>query len=227
MLAAIPLAALALSGMPALSIDDATTLETNFDTSGVLEVRLSQPTIDTVTVHWQTADGTATSEDYVPDSGTLTFAPGETTKQVVVTVKGDALDEPDETVFVDLSAATFATIERARGTLTIIDGDAAPLQLLDASVDARWHVHRSYTRVVRLAIHKPTGAVAQVRCRGGGCPARAGARLRPGALVDVRIEPPVFSRLIGRVFQYRIRAARPPSFRELCLPPGAVSPKAC
>jgi hypothetical protein len=178
MLAALPLAALALSGTPALSIDDETTLETNFDTVAALEVRLSQPTNSSVTVHWQTANGTATSEDYVPDSGTLTFAPGETTKRIGVIIKGDALDEPDETVFFDLSDATFATIERSRGTLTIIDDDPAPLRLLDASVDARWSVHRSYTRVVRLAIHKPTGAVAHVRCRGDGCPAHAGAKLR-------------------------------------------------
>src|SRR5262249_36284909 len=134
MLAAIPLAALALSGMPALSIDDETTFETNVDTGGSLEVRLSQPADDNVTVHWSTADGTATSEDYVPDSGTLTFAAGETTKRIGVTIKGDALDEPDETVFFDLSDAAFATIERSRGTLTIIDDDPAPLQLLDASV---------------------------------------------------------------------------------------------
>jgi hypothetical protein len=227
MLAAIPLAALALSGTPALSIDDETTFETNFDTVGSLEVRLWQPTNDTVTVHWATADGTATAEDYVPDSGTLTFAPGETTKLIGVMIKGDALDEPDETVFFDLSDATFATIDRSRGTLTISDDDPAPLLLLDASVDARWSVHRSYTRIVRLAVHKPSGASARVRCRGDGCPARAGAKLRPGTLVDVRIEPPLYSSLIGRVFQYRIRAAKPPSFRELCLPPGAVSPKAC
>ena len=227
MLAAVPLAALALSGMPALSIDDEATFETNFDTIAGLEVRLSQPTKDTVTVHWATADGTASSEDYVPDSGVLTFAPGETTKRIGVNIKGDALDEPDETVFFDLSDATFATIERSRGTLTIVDDDPAPLSLLDASVDARWSVHRSYTRVLRFTIHKPAGAIAHVRCRGDGCPARAGAKLRPGALVDVRIEPPLDSRLIGRVFQYRIRAAKQPGFRELCLPPGAVSPKAC
>lgn len=223
----VPLVALALSGTPSLSIDDETTYETNVDTIGTLEVKLSAPTDDTVTVHWATADGTATSEDYVPDSGTLTFAPRETTKRVGVIIKGDALDEPDETVFVDLSDPSFATIARARGTLTIVDDDPAPLHLLEASVDVGWSVHRTFTRVTRFAIHKPSGAVAKVRCRGAGCPVRAGAKLRPGTFVDVRIEPPLYSSLIGRVFRYRIRAAKPPSFRELCLPPGAVSPKAC
>jgi hypothetical protein len=213
--------------VPALSIDDEATNETNLDTFGTLEVTLSPPTDDTVTVHWATTDGTATAEDYVPDSGTLTFAPRQTTKRIGVIVKGDALDEPDETALFELSDASFATIERARGTLTIVDDDPAPLRLLDASVDARWSLHRRYTRVMRFAIHKPTGAVATVRCHGAGCPVRVGARLRPGVLVDVRIEPPLYSALIGRAFQYRIRAAKPPSFKELCLPPGAVSPKPC
>lgn len=213
--------------VPALSIDDETTYETNFDTVGTLEVALSPPTDDTVTVHWATADGTATAEDYVPDSGTLTFAPRETTKRIAVLIKGDALDERDETVFVDLSDARFATIARARGTLTIVDDDPAPLRLLDASVDVSWSVHRRFTRVTRFAIHEPSGAVAKVRCHGVGCPMRVGARLHPGTLVDVRIEPPLYSPRIGRVFQYRIHAARPPSFRELCLPPGSASPKAC
>jgi hypothetical protein len=212
--------------VPTLSIDDETTLETNFDTFGGLEVRLSAPTDDAVTVHWATAGGTATSEDYVPDSGTLTFAPRETTKRIGVDIKGDALDEPDETVFFDLSDANFATIERARGTLTIIDSDPQPFRLLDAYVDARWSVHRSYTRVTRFAIHRPGGTVVRVRCRGGGCPVRVGAKLRPGAAVDVRIEAN-YQPLIGRVYQYRIRAGKAPRLTALCLPPGALSPQRC
>src|SRR5207249_3309984 len=38
--------------LPALSIEDVTTHETNVDTVAVLEVALSPPTDDTVTVHW-------------------------------------------------------------------------------------------------------------------------------------------------------------------------------
>jgi hypothetical protein len=180
-----------------------------------------------VTVRWATAHGTADSTDYVPDARTLTFPRRRTKVEIGVMIKGDALDEPDETVFVDLSDANNATIDKARGMLRIIDGDAPSLQLLDASVDARWVVRRSYTRVTRFVVHKPAGAKAKVRCRGVGCPVRAGAKLRPGALVDVRIEPPIYSPLIGRVFQYRIRAAKQPRLIELCLPPGAVSPKPC
>ena len=206
--------------LPALSIEDVTTHETNFDTGATLEVTLSPPTDDTVTVHWATADGTADSTDYVPDSGMLTFRPRQTSQRINVQIKGDALDGAEETIFVDLSDASFATIERGRGTVTIVDDDPAPLRLLDAFVDARWSVHKAYTRVARFAVHKPADAVARIRCRGRGCPLRVGAKLRPGAVVGVRIEAP-YKPLIGRGYQYRIRAGKPPRFVALCLPPGA------
>lgn len=223
---ALPLVALALSGTPALTIADGRTLETDFDTVGTVEVTLSAPSADPVTVHWATVDGTADATDYVPDSGTLTFAPGQTKARVGVMIKGDALDEPDETLFVDLSQSSGATIARARGTLTIIDSDPAPFQLLDAWVDARWSVHRSYTRVARFIIHRPGGTALRVRCRGGGCPLRIGAKLLPGALVDVRIVAP-YEPLIGRVYQYRIRAGKSPRFTELCLPVSGGSATRC
>jgi hypothetical protein len=212
--------------VPALSVEDVTTNETNFDTDAGLEVTLSSPTDDTVTVHWSTSDGTADSTDYVPSSGTLTFGPRQTSARIVVLIKGDALDEPAETFFVDLSAASFASIERGRGTVTIVDDDPAPFRLLDAFVDARWSVHKAYTRVTRFAIDKPEGSVAKVRCRGRGCPLRVGARLRPGTLVDVRIEAP-YKPLIGRVYQYRIRAGKTPRLTALCLPPGKTAPEPC
>jgi hypothetical protein len=141
-------------------------------------------------------------------------------------IKGDALDEPDESFFVDLSGAQNASIARGRGTITIIDDDPAPFRLLDAYVDARWSVHRTYTRVTRFAIHRPAGALVHVRCRGKGCPVRVGAKLRPGARVDVRVEVQ-YQPLIGRVYKYRIRAGKPPLFTALCLPPGALSPERC
>jgi len=212
--------------IPTISIADATTHETNVDTVAVLDVTLSGPSGDPVTVNWATADGTADSTDYVPDSGTLTFGPGQIAAQIAVMIKGDALDEPDETVFVQLSGANHATIDRGRATLTIVDDDPVPLRLLDAFVDARWSVHRQYTQVTRFVIHRPASTAVTVRCRGRGCPLRVGAKLRPGAVVDVRIEAN-YQPLIGRVYQYRIRAGKPPRLTALCLPPGALSPQRC
>jgi Ca2+-binding RTX toxin-like protein len=57
-------------------------------------------------------------------SGTLSFAAGETSKTVVVSVVGDTTVEPDETFTVTLSGATGATLGTATvaGTITNDDG---------------------------------------------------------------------------------------------------------
>lgn len=190
-----------------------------------------------MSVHYATADGTADSTDYVADSGTLSFAPGTTMLNIPVLIKGDALDEPDETFFVDLSSPVHAAIARARGTVTIVDDDPARLRVLDAAVDARWSVHRRYTRVARLVVSRaPTGATVEVRCSGKGCPftrKQAGlklaglfgsAKLRPSTTVDIRIALPG---AIGKVFGYRVRAFKLPRARVLCLPPAAAKPAPC
>ena len=80
-----------------------------------------------VTVDYATADGSATAgEDYTAASGTLTFAPGETSKTVAVPVLDDAIDEGEETFTLALSAASGATIADAEAVGTIANSD--PLQ---------------------------------------------------------------------------------------------------
>ena len=67
-----------------------------------------------VTVNYATADGTATAGvDYLATSGTLTFAPGETTKTITVEVIGND-SGLDEWFSVNLSGAS--------GNVQIIDG---------------------------------------------------------------------------------------------------------
>src|SRR6184192_2429001 len=101
--------------MPSLSIGDATVVEGSSGTvAATFQVGLSAPVPQTVTVDYATADGTATApSDYTAKSGTLTFAPGETTKNVTVLVNGDLLPESDETFSVNLSNAGNATIADA------------------------------------------------------------------------------------------------------------------
>ena len=77
----------------------------NADTQLVFTVSLSQPSTETTTVAYATTDRTATlaDNDYVATSGTLTFAPGQTTALVTVTSKGDTKFEVDETFNLVLS----------------------------------------------------------------------------------------------------------------------------
>ena len=97
-------------------------------TTGSLPVHLSAPSALPVTVAYAVTGGTATpTTDYTLAAGTLTFAPGEQDKSIDVSVVGDAVDEPDETVVVSLSAPTNATLGTpATGTLTITDDDVPP-----------------------------------------------------------------------------------------------------
>ena len=112
-----------------LSINDVSVTEGNSGTVNAnFTVTLSPASDDNVTVAYATANGTATQPgDYTPTLGTLTFAPGDTTKTVSVAVKGDTTIEPDETFFVNLSAPTGgATLGDAQGQGTIINDDVAP-----------------------------------------------------------------------------------------------------
>jgi uncharacterized repeat protein (TIGR01451 family) len=99
-------------------------------------VTLSMTSTQTVTVDYSTANGTATAgADYSAVSGTLTFAPGETTKTINVPITNDTLDEPDETYFVNLSNASNAILLDNQGQGTINDNDNTPtLSINDASV---------------------------------------------------------------------------------------------
>lgn len=78
----------------------------------------------TLSVNYATANGTASSSDYTAKSGTLTFLASETTKTISVPTTNNLLVEPEETVVVNLSAATSpATISDSQGVGTIVDDD--------------------------------------------------------------------------------------------------------
>ncbi|MFO0954048.1 MAG: Calx-beta domain-containing protein [Isosphaeraceae bacterium] len=79
-----------------------------------------------VTLSFRTADGTAktSNSDYVAKSGTITFAPGETTKAITITVKGDSKREGDESFSVDLFGnSTNSLFSRRRGIGWILNDD--------------------------------------------------------------------------------------------------------
>ena len=80
-----------------------------------------------VLVRYATADGTATQgEDYTGVSGTLRFAPGETTKTVSVPVLDDAHDEGSETLTLTLSSPRRAVIDDGTAVGTIVNSDPLP-----------------------------------------------------------------------------------------------------
>ena len=78
-----------------------------------------------VTVDWAVDGDTATAGgDYTDGSGTLIFAPGDTTKTVTVATLQETVPEGAETFTVTLSNASNATIADAEATGTIAANDA-------------------------------------------------------------------------------------------------------
>src|SRR5262249_39648320 len=104
--------------------DDATVSQISIDdTSGpedvgslTFSISLDQPSGFPISVHWQTADVSATiaNNDYVAASGDVTFDPKATKKTVTVTIHPDSKNEPFEDLAVLLSANT--------GPSSILDG---------------------------------------------------------------------------------------------------------
>jgi hypothetical protein len=114
--------------VPGIRIDDVSLKEGNRGlTAFTFVVTLSAPSDQVVTVQYATADGSARARfdhggvDYLPASGTLTFAPGQTAQTITVQVVGDRLKEGDETFFVNLSDPTGATLADGQGVGTILD----------------------------------------------------------------------------------------------------------
>jgi hypothetical protein len=122
---------------PALAVNDRSIVEGDSGTvDAIFTVSLDAPSGRPVTVNFATVNGTATApSDYVALTGPLTFNPGQTARQVTVSVKGDALDEVTETYFVNLSVPINATLGAGQGVGTIIDDDGLPsLVISDAHV---------------------------------------------------------------------------------------------
>ena len=122
--------------VPTLSIDSPSVNEGDDGAANLdFTVTLSPASTKEVTVEYtEGAGGTATAgTDYTAlTTGTLTFAAGETTKTITVSVTGDTASESDETVVVTLLKPENATLATATGTGTITDDDTAPTVSIDS-----------------------------------------------------------------------------------------------
>ena len=108
--------------LPLLHVRDAVVDEK--DGVALVSVLLGGPTgqasLSTVTVNYATANGTAAAgSDYATSSGTLTFAPGETTKTIPVAITDDDDGELAERFTLNLSNALNGAISDGSGVVTI------------------------------------------------------------------------------------------------------------
>jgi hypothetical protein len=126
------------------------------------------------------------------------------------------------------------------------DGRSQPFARVSARIRNAWALFRDGTEPRRLSVGGLVApAQVELRCKGPGCPSRAarkrirvgrGARpvdllrtlgrprLRPGAVVQVRVTKP--GRL-GRIVRYRIRDLKLPAVRSTCIAPGSRKERKC
>ncbi len=182
-------------------------------------VTLSQATTVPVTVAYASADGTATQPaDYAAASGSLTFAPGETAKPVAVDVKGDLLEEPNETFALSLSNPAGATLGTAQGTGTIVDDDAdAPSNDPPGSVDPNGlfcgRQHRGKCRGIKFKAEfdRPGNAVwsfAAYNANPGGSATAAASPIKLGKVARTIPRAGTFS------VRFKIRGAKADRLRK-------------
>jgi hypothetical protein len=97
-------------------------------------VKLSAPSTQEVTVYYRVAESALNNaatpwSDYIPDSSSVVFSPGQTEATFNVRVYGDTEYERDEWVVVQLTGASGATLD-AQGIVasgfTINNDDAPP-----------------------------------------------------------------------------------------------------
>jgi hypothetical protein len=125
----------------------------------------------------------------------------------------------------------------------------SPPKRITSRVKATWALRGNQLAIVRLVVQRaPKGAKAELRCKGKKCPLkrktfrkrRKGTitlykeikaakaldkkkrNFRPGQRVEVRVTKRGF---IGKVVRYRIKKAKIPTGKNLCLPVGANKPR--
>lgn len=118
-------------GSIGLSIGDVSAVEGNSGTTSFsFPVTLQSAATQDVTVTFATQVGSAgPPSDFVAASATVTIPAGQLSGQILVQVNGDTEVEDDEPFFVNLTAATNATILDAQGKGTILNDDEIRLLL--------------------------------------------------------------------------------------------------
>jgi len=115
--------------IPKISVQNVTVTEGNSGTTNAnFVVRLSNPSFQTITVNFATADVTTTAgSDYSPTSGTLTFSPGQLSRTLSIPVRGDTnVEAHQETFTLNLSTPTNATVTTSSATGFIKNDDHLP-----------------------------------------------------------------------------------------------------
>lgn len=115
---------------------------------------------NTVSVHYDTENFTATSDnDYTQSSGVLTFPPGETRRVISIPIRNDTETETSEVFFVRLSSPENASIRNSTTSVVINNDDAlhtysiSPASVSESAGRFHFRVERSSTADAESSIN--------------------------------------------------------------------------
>ena len=120
-----------------LSVADASASEADGELEFVITADGLVKADETVSVNYVTEHNTAKARDYNPTAGLLTLTSTTTERTISVTVREDDIDEPDETMFLNLVNPTNATLVDGQAVGTILDNDVASTQITLGASPAR------------------------------------------------------------------------------------------
>jgi len=138
--------------------DDVSTVGFTADTSSVAEtngtltltVVRAGATNTTIAVDFATTNITATAgSDYGATNGTFTFAPGETTNTVTISITDNATQESTETFQMRLSNVSNSSIGTGTNAVTITDDDGSTVSFLTNAVAVAENTNAVTITVIR------------------------------------------------------------------------------
>lgn len=151
--------------LPRLRVVDVSVFECDVgETEALVEVTLSEPSGQLVTVNYSTSDGQAgAGTDYFPVSGTVRFEPGQTNALVRIPVFCDLFGQGDRGFGLNLGGPVNALIEDGQGVVTIVDNDPASVRATEVRL-AEGDTGIT-DAVFEVTLSKPVGHVVTVEYR--------------------------------------------------------------
>lgn len=109
------------------SIASVTVNEGNEANTAALNVTLSAPAGDIITIDYSTSDDSAVAgSDYTATSGTVTFNPGEISQTIEIPITGDTINEGDEAFTVQLTNPIGVILSDEQAVVNLLNDDNPP-----------------------------------------------------------------------------------------------------
>lgn len=145
---------------PGLSINNPSVTEGNIGTKNVFfDVALDRKSSVPVSVKFRMLHNNTNAADLTVKSGTLTFPANTQLLKIDISIKGDIIDEFNETFRLILYDPVNAILGASAGTCTIVDDDLPPaIRVTDTST-----TESKMLATIRLNLTAPSGKVVNVK----------------------------------------------------------------